>query len=90
MDFANTLDFFEPVDEAITIFLDNISDYPTSFSALMLPLLDVVAEVANHVLVNEGKLEFRDVSADGFELEYEMLKIEDVVVVKLTTVSFDE
>ncbi|KZT07973.1 uncharacterized protein LAESUDRAFT_758102 [Laetiporus sulphureus 93-53] len=140
MNFANTLDFFEPIDEAIvsfgetvlgffgsnrditdmnrdvppikfwidlegvyviyvvvvdvkrvlTIFLDNISDYPASFSALMLPFLDVVAKVANHVLVNEGKFEFRDVSADGFELEYEMLEIEDVVVVKLTTVSFSE
>ncbi|KZS99985.1 uncharacterized protein LAESUDRAFT_765019 [Laetiporus sulphureus 93-53] len=55
----------------------------------MLPLLDVVAEVVNHVLVNEGKLKFRDVSADGFELEYEMLKVKDVVVVKLTTVSFE-
>ncbi|KZT05815.1 uncharacterized protein LAESUDRAFT_760043 [Laetiporus sulphureus 93-53] len=140
MDFANALDFFEPIDEAIvsfgetvfgffgpnrditdmnhdvppiefwidlegvyviyvvvvdvervlTILLDNISDYPASFSTLMLPFLDVVAEVANHVLVNEGKLEFRDVGADGFELEYEMLEIEDVVVVKLTTVSFSE
>ncbi|KZT00067.1 uncharacterized protein LAESUDRAFT_764930 [Laetiporus sulphureus 93-53] len=132
MNFANTLDFFEPIDEAIvsfgetvfgffgsnrdiadmnrdvppnkfwidlkgvdviyvvTIFLDNISDYPASFSALMLPLLDVVTEVVNHVLVNEGKLEFCDVSADGFELEYEMLEIKDVVVVKLTTVSFGE
>ncbi|KZT02040.1 uncharacterized protein LAESUDRAFT_763150 [Laetiporus sulphureus 93-53] len=140
MNFANTLDFFEPIDEAIVsfsemvfgffgsnrdiadmncdippikfwidlegvdviyvviidvervlmIFLDNISDYPASLSTLMLPLLDVVAEVANHVLVNEGKLEFRDVSADGFELEYEMLEIDDVVVVELTTVSFGE
>ncbi|KZT01653.1 uncharacterized protein LAESUDRAFT_763519 [Laetiporus sulphureus 93-53] len=54
----------------------------------MLPLLDVVAEVVNHMLVNEGKLEFRDVSVDGFELEYEMLEIEDVVVIKLTMVSF--
>ncbi|KZT08833.1 uncharacterized protein LAESUDRAFT_757531 [Laetiporus sulphureus 93-53] len=140
MDFANTLDFFEPLDEAIvsfgetvfgffgpyrditnvdrdvppikfwielegvyviyvvvidvervlTILLDNISDYPASFSALTLPFLDVVAKVANHVLVNEGKLEFCDVGADGFELEYEMLEVEDVVVVKLTTVSFSE
>ncbi|KZT03156.1 uncharacterized protein LAESUDRAFT_762146 [Laetiporus sulphureus 93-53] len=140
MDFANALDFFEPIDEAIvsfdetvfglfgpdrdiadmncdvppikfwidlesvyviyvvvidvervlTILLDNISDYPASFSALTLPFLDVVAEIANHVLVNEGKLEFRNVSADGLELEYEMLEVEDVVVVKLTTVSFGE
>ncbi|KZT08209.1 uncharacterized protein LAESUDRAFT_757889 [Laetiporus sulphureus 93-53] len=140
VNFADTLDFFEPIDEAIvsfgetvfgffgsdrdiadvncdvppikfwidlegvdviyvvvidvehvlTILLDNISDYPASFSSLMLPFLDVVAEVANHVLVNEGKLEFRDVSADGFELEYEMLEIEDVVVIKLTTISFSE
>ncbi|KZT05681.1 uncharacterized protein LAESUDRAFT_759926 [Laetiporus sulphureus 93-53] len=138
MNFANTLDFFEPIDEAIvsfgeavfgffrsnrdiadmnrdippikfwidlegvdviyvmvidvervlTILLDNISYYPASFSTLMLPLLDVVAEVANHVLVNEGKLEFRDVSADRLELEYEMLEVKDVVVIKLTTVSF--
>ncbi|KZT01846.1 uncharacterized protein LAESUDRAFT_763435 [Laetiporus sulphureus 93-53] len=140
MNFANTLDFFEPIDEAIvsfgemvfgffgsnrdiadmncdvspikfwidlegvnviyvvvvdvkrvlTILLDNISDYPASFSALMLPFLDVVAEIANHVLVNEGKFEFRDVGADGFELEYEMLEVKDVVVVKLTTISFGE
>ncbi|KZT10430.1 uncharacterized protein LAESUDRAFT_755939 [Laetiporus sulphureus 93-53] len=55
----------------------------------MLPLLKVVAEVANHVLVNEGKLEFCDVSADGFELEYEMLEVEDVVIVKLMMVPFD-
>ncbi|KZT06108.1 uncharacterized protein LAESUDRAFT_759640 [Laetiporus sulphureus 93-53] len=139
MDFANALDFFEPIDEArisfgetvlgffgsnwditnmncdvppikfwidlkgvyviyvvvidvkrvLTILLDNISDYPASFSALTLPFLDVVAEVANHVLVNEGKFEFCDVGADGFELDYEMLEVEDVVVVKLTTISFD-
>ncbi|KZT01105.1 uncharacterized protein LAESUDRAFT_764031 [Laetiporus sulphureus 93-53] len=90
MDIAKTFDFFEPIDEAITIFLDNISDYPASFSALMLPFLDVVAEVANHVLVNERKLELHDVSADGLELEYEMLEVEDVVVIKLTTISFGE
>ncbi|KZT02297.1 uncharacterized protein LAESUDRAFT_762866 [Laetiporus sulphureus 93-53] len=140
MNFANTLDFFEPIDEAIvsfgetvfgffgsnrdiadvnrdippikfwidlegvyviyvvvidvkrvlTILLDNISDYPVSLSTLTLSFLDVVAKVANHVLVNEGKLEFRDVGADGFELEYEMLEVEDVVVVKLTTISFSE
>ncbi|KZT10151.1 uncharacterized protein LAESUDRAFT_756343 [Laetiporus sulphureus 93-53] len=140
MDFANALDFFEPIDKAIvsfsetvfrffgpdrdiadmnrdvppikfwidlegvyviyvvvvdvervlTILLDNISDYPASFSALMLPFLNVVAKIANHVLVNEGKFEFRDVGADGFELEYEMLEVEDVVVVKLTTISFGE
>ncbi|KZT03125.1 uncharacterized protein LAESUDRAFT_762307 [Laetiporus sulphureus 93-53] len=140
MDFANALNFFEPIDEAIVSFgetvfgffgpnrdianmnrdvppikfwidlegvyviyvvvidvehvlmilLDNISDYPASFSALTLPFLDVVAEVANHVLVNEGELEFRYVGADGFELGYEMLEIEDVVVVKLMTISFSE
>ncbi|KZT00992.1 uncharacterized protein LAESUDRAFT_764122 [Laetiporus sulphureus 93-53] len=140
MNFANTLNFFKPIDEAIvsfgetvfgffgsnrdiadmnrdvppikfwidlegvdviyivvidvkrvlTILLNNISDYPASFSALMLPFLDVVAEVANHVLVNEGKFEFRYVVAERFELEYEILEVEDVVVVKLTTVSFGE
>ncbi|KZT01485.1 uncharacterized protein LAESUDRAFT_763743 [Laetiporus sulphureus 93-53] len=76
------------VERVLTILLDNISDYPASFSALMLPFLDVVAEVANHVLVNEGKLEFRYVVAEGFELEYEMLEVEDVVVVKLMMISF--
>ncbi|KZT07383.1 uncharacterized protein LAESUDRAFT_758400 [Laetiporus sulphureus 93-53] len=151
MDFANALDFFEPIDEAIVSFGETVfgffgpdrdiadmnRDVPpikfwvnlegvyviyvvvidvervllsrlfespdediykvniriynkASFSALMLPFLDVVAEVANYVLVNEGKLEFRYVSADGFELEYEMLEVEDVVVVKLTTISFGE
>ncbi|KZT04426.1 uncharacterized protein LAESUDRAFT_760997 [Laetiporus sulphureus 93-53] len=78
------------VEHVLTIFLDNISDYPASLSALMLPLLDVVAEAANHMLVNEGKLELCDVSVDGLELEYEMLEVEDVVVVKLTTISFGE
>ncbi|KZT04115.1 uncharacterized protein LAESUDRAFT_761470 [Laetiporus sulphureus 93-53] len=78
------------VERVLTILLDNISDYPASFSALMLPFLDVVAEVANHVLVNERKLEFRYVSADGFELEYKMLEIADVMVVKLTTISFSK
>ncbi|KZT00731.1 uncharacterized protein LAESUDRAFT_764401 [Laetiporus sulphureus 93-53] len=140
MNFANTLDFFEPIDEAIVsfsetvlgflrsnrdiadmngdippikfwidlegvdviyvvvidvervlmIFLDNISDYPVSLSALMLPFLDVVAEIADYVLVNKRKLELRYVVAEGFELDYEMLEVEDVMVVELTTVSFDK
>ncbi len=60
------------------------------FSSLTLPLLDVVAKIANHVLVNEGKLEFRYIVAEGLELVYELLEDEDVVIVQLTTISLCE